>query len=949
MLIDWRNSTFLALSLGVIISASARAAAPEDPIGKHITSAPLSIAQRPASAGQPRRIRVENPQFVRRSQGPAVSAAGPAPGVTVYRNDFDVNNFLFFTPFDPDTETNEIVGDDIRLAQGACNVVYYEIAVIGEGNSGFPTFNVHTELRTKKSCDPTATLIPGSQADFANVVNDGITVTTLGVTLPAAASAPGDLWLWVSFTAPDAGWVIGEQAELGFTDDLFSFRATIRQPFTDCIFWFNGEPYSGFAGSINCNLEGDPDGACCTGAVCSEMTESECGGSGGAWEGAFTDCDPSPCLTGACCSGGDFNTCSETTELGCSAQDRLFHPLATCDQNLCKPAFAPYVNDFGTGFFAGVPLGAQWADEIHFPPCDELVAFSIDMVGTSGTGDFDVQTELWTNDDRGTLTDTTDDIPLAPIAGTLSLFQGVRADSFPHTLLAGPFPKIPTDGNLWVVFSTTSDDAGPSLGGEAEPGFTGDWFAVIDDPQVPESNGTWVGNVGFPGDFNPDTCPGGANCIPHDSFHITAWCQGEEPKGTCCNDAAGTFVNGVQEAFCDGRWILDPNGNADSFSPTCGLGACCTEFGCTNKLDEECAAVSDEFGIPVSFTGGQLCSQITCPRSECLDATAFGESCFATHVRAGCGDAVCCEAVCGNGVDEVCCDPLGSGWDNLCVSAASANCTPTVANDHCNNAMPIDGVGTFDFDTTLATTDGMPHQGCLDGDDQDHIIGDIWYSWTSPCNDIITVTTCDLSTVDTKLAVYNDSETCPPSDAELIACNDDACTANPSQATVAFIASVGEKKLIRLGMFPTETPVRGAGQFRIQCGAPLNLLCPGTGDCCETNGSGGCVTRACCDAVCAADPSCCTNTWDAACAGTGRLGTGGGAAVLCGACQLGGDLDGSGFIDRADWVLLVNVCLAGPGVAWSNGMCEAADFDGSGFVDMADVEAFMQVFNTPVP
>ncbi len=37
-------------------------------------------------------------------------------------------------------------------------------------------------------------------------------------------------------------------------------------------------------------------GACCTGDVCAELTEADCAGTGGTWQGAETSCTPNPCI-----------------------------------------------------------------------------------------------------------------------------------------------------------------------------------------------------------------------------------------------------------------------------------------------------------------------------------------------------------------------------------------------------------------------------------------------------------------------------------------------------------------------------------------------------------------------------------------------------------------------------------------------------------------------------
>ncbi len=67
------------------------------------------------------------------------------------------------------------------------------------------------------------------------------------------------------------------------------------------------------------------------------------------------------------------------------------------------------------------------------------------------------------------------------------------------------------------------------------------------------------------------------------------------------------------------------------------------------------------------------------------------------------------------------------------------------------------------------------------------------------------------------------------------------------------------------------------------CGSPT------TGDCCTANGSPSCSDAACCDAVCAVDPYCCTVEWDANCVANNQRVSGADAATLCASLCTCGD------------------------------------------------------------
>jgi hypothetical protein len=134
--------------------------------------------------------------------------------------------------------------------------------------------------------------------------------------------------------------------------------------------------------------------------------------------------------------------------------------------------------------------------------------------------------------------------------------------------------------------------------------------------------------------------------------------------------------------------------------------------------------------------------------------------------------------------------------------------------DACASAESISGVGTFAFDNSAATMDGLSDVLCGSHgtQDMDH---DVWYCWTSPCDGTITLETCDLTTVDTKVAVY-DGCSCLTGDG-ILSCNDDNCAL---QSRVQFAAVNGQSYLIRVGTYPDSPGEGGVGSFLSTCGPP---------------------------------------------------------------------------------------------------------------------------------
>lgn len=233
---------------------------------------------------------------------------------------------------------------------------------------------------------------------------------------------------------------------------------------------------------------------------------------------------------------------------------------------------------------------------------------------------------------------------------------------------------------------------------------------------------------------------------------------------------------------------------------------------------------------------------------------------------------------------------------NLVIAQESENCLPPPPpNNNCASATTINGTGTFIVDTASATTDGPDHAACL-ATNEAGIGRDVWYRWTSNCTGDVVIRTCDTTTVDSKIAVYNGTS-CPTAATTPAACNDDLCGPRGFQTMVVFPAVATQQYLLRVGSFP-ESP-GGVIGFVISCGPPDNVACGVPGDessCCAANApdTTGCGNETCCELVCACDSFCCEVEWDSDCASSGFGDSGCGAADLCGcggAC--GNPLSGS--------------------------------------------------------
>ncbi|MBL8860941.1 MAG: hypothetical protein JNK02_02935 [Planctomycetes bacterium] len=147
--------------------------------------------------------------------------------------------------------------------------------------------------------------------------------------------------------------------------------------------------------------------------------------------------------------------------------------------------------------------------------------------------------------------------------------------------------------------------------------------------------------------------------------------------------------------------------------------------------------------------------------------------------------------------------------------ASTASFLASTGSDDCATADVITGQGVFPFNNSAATTSpqGQTEGPCL-------FFGstamnrDVWFTWTAPVSGLATLTTCGLTTVDTKIAVYPGS-TCPTA-GTVLACNDDACAS--FQSSLDFNATSGNSYMIQIGVYPTAAG--GTGTFSLTVAGP---------------------------------------------------------------------------------------------------------------------------------
>jgi hypothetical protein len=157
---------------------------------------------------------------------------------------------------------------------------------------------------------------------------------------------------------------------------------------------------------------------------------------------------------------------------------------------------------------------------------------------------------------------------------------------------------------------------------------------------------------------------------------------------------------------------------------------------------------------------------------------------------------------------------------------------PTPDNDDCADATVISYVMDYEFDNNDATTDGPEHPGnpCF-GFGDNTVQTDIWYSFTAPQTGSVEWSTCNLTTLDTRMAVYTGAGSCPYTDGDLYGCNDDGGGCADFTSMMIFDVTEGETYLLRLGGY---NGTDGMGTMNlidiIPPEPPLNDLCTDASD-----------------------------------------------------------------------------------------------------------------------
>jgi len=335
----------------------------------------------------------------------------------------------------------------------------------------------------------------------------------------------------------------------------------------------------------------------------------------------------------------------------------------------------------------------------------------------------------------------------------------------------------------------------------------------------------------------------------------------DDPRPGCEDASCCSVVCRIDELCCTENWDENCATIASFYcgsDPTCGASSAgsCLELSDTPFCDDAacCNAVCTIDPICCSDRWDSFCVSLAQDRCRRGCGVESAGSCFFPHLNPGCSDGECCSTVCEK--DPICCTTI---WDGTCAEEALDLCDPPACGDFpagscceangspsCDDKRCCDAVCAVDDFCCEVTWDldcvRLARQeircGCgANWDCGDPCAGDCCEAnFTPKCDDAACCNAvCD---IDSYCCDVEWDVVCAISALETDGCTgpDDACPAP-------------------------------------QCGDE------DAGDCCFANGTPSCNDSTCCDQICATDPVCCEESWDAICAAT--------AATECDVCTGG--------------------------------------------------------------
>ena len=442
-----------------------------------------------------------------------------------------------------------------------------------------------------------------------------------------------------------------------------------------------------------------------------------------------------------------------------------------------------------------------------------------------------------------------------------SVILGVFAVSGMAVFAAEPQRTESSDREVGAASKTSSEDAAAGENGLAAAGGSGACCVpgvgcqqVTSGADCDALSGSFLGFAS-----TCDSCPGACS---FGTVEPSLQCLGASGTVPGCSDLnAGDCATG--------------GGSFQGIDSTCAnlTGACCFDGGCAEAaLPNDCDSLGGQFiGLGSScFSGPSPCSGSCCVFGDrCTDSLS---ACECTVLLGGVhqgGGTTCTDPTiaCTNPTGACCLPPLGS----------IIGVPPGSAITGLRSKLAQAGAGT----SCSASSTGAP---CCEGMTK---LTCILFGGTYEGNSLSCASaTCSIAPCPGRgdCCVPHRSGGCADA-----ACCEAVCRIEPQ-------CCLGNGLISLLGLSPPVWDSFCVATARRVCDSRVESCssCPGGGDCCQPNGSGGCTEEACCREVCAVDPYCCATEWDDFCAAS--------ASWSCGnTCLLPGDLNGDGKVDLKDY------------------------------------------------
>ncbi|MBX3355248.1 MAG: hypothetical protein KF724_06080 [Phycisphaeraceae bacterium] len=333
--------------------------------------------------------------------------------------------------------------------------------------------------------------------------------------------------------------------------------------------------------------------------------------------------------------------------------------------------------------------------------------------------------------------------------------------------------------------------------------------------------------------------PGTGSCT---TTHSTPGC---DSPPSCCS-----IVCTFEPQCCTVAWDAICVETAFNVCSNCGnpdSGSCYSSSGSPGCADPICCnavCTVDPFCCAIAWDGA--CSNLALtvcgnPIDACVPSNRAKRSCFMASPGRGCIDTQCCSLICSS-VDSYCCEVE---WDAICAFEAETFCK-----------LPSNASGYWSCFISHCCESG-PQCPIRCAACADRACAAAVCSYSPPCCTI----RWDQACANIALAVCIDQQACPGSGPCNLAsrfpgCDDPACC----NAVCDFDPSC----------CITEWDASCVDLQRSVCIPKKVWNCPCEGGCFAPKSSPGCNNRSCCSAVCSVEENCCLVQWDALCASLAR-------------------------------------------------------------------------------